>query len=102
MVGLEKLRVVSFLRRLLCHTASNAFSTSRKAAKAPRAPGDRKRKRTRRESYSIYIYKVIKQVHPDTGISSRAMSITNSFVDDIFEHITGEVTCLAHCNRNRL
>ena len=48
---------------------------AKKAAKskAPRAPGDRKRKRTRRESYSIYIYKVMKQVHPDTGISSRAI-----------------------------
>ena len=27
------------------------------------------------ESYKIYIYKVLKQVHPDTGISSKAMSI---------------------------
>ena len=28
----------------------------------------RKRKRKRNESYAIYIYKVLKQVHPDTGI----------------------------------
>ena len=27
------------------------------------------------ETYKIYIYKVLKQVHPDTGISSKAMSI---------------------------
>ena len=33
----------------------------------------------------IYIYKVLKQVHPDTGISSKAMSILNSFINDIFE-----------------
>ncbi|KAJ8023366.1 Histone H2B [Holothuria leucospilota] len=66
---------------------------------APRAPGDRKRKRTRRESYSIYIYKVMKQVHPDTGISSRAMSIMNSFVNDIFERIAAEASRLAHYNR---
>jgi histone H2B len=26
-----------------------------------------------------------KQVHPDTGISSKEMSIMNSFVNDIFE-----------------
>ena len=37
------------------------------------------------ESYKIYIYKVLKQVHPDTGISSKAMSILNSFIADIFE-----------------
>jgi histone H2B len=36
---------------------------------------DKKQKRRRKETYSIYIYKVLKQVHPDTGISSKAMSI---------------------------
>ncbi|KAJ8023341.1 Histone H2B [Holothuria leucospilota] len=74
---------------------------------APKAPGkgakkaakSKKRKRTRRESYSIYIYKVMKQVHPDTGISSRAMSIMNSFVNDIFERIAAEASRLAHYNR---
>jgi len=34
-----------------------------------------------------YIYKVLKQVHPDTGISNKAMSIMNSFVNDIFERL---------------
>jgi histone H2B len=29
--------------------------------------------RAQTESYKIYIYKVLKQVHPDTGISSKAM-----------------------------
>merc|ERR1712080_614163 len=39
----------------------------------------------RKESYAIYIYKVLKQVHPDTGVSSKAMSIMNSFVNDILK-----------------
>ena len=43
-------------------------------AKAARAAGDKKKKKKRKESYAIYIYKVLKQVHPDTGISSKAMS----------------------------
>ena len=30
---------------------------------------------------SIYIYKVLKQVHPGTGISSKGMLIMNSFVN---------------------
>ncbi|XP_059498475.1 late histone H2B.L4-like [Stegostoma tigrinum] len=59
----------------------------------------KKRSRRRKESYSIYIYKVMKQVHPDTGISSRAMSIMNSFVSDIFERIAGEASRLAHYNK---
>ncbi|ROT68987.1 putative H2B histone [Penaeus vannamei] len=60
---------------------------AKKAGKAQKSitKGDKKKKRRRKESYSIYIYKVLKQVHPDTGISSKAMSIMNSFVNDIFE-----------------
>ena len=36
-----------------------------------------------KESYAIYIYKVLKQLHPHTGVSSKAMSFTNSFVNDL-------------------
>ncbi|XP_037928769.1 uncharacterized protein LOC119663186 [Teleopsis dalmanni] len=39
------------------------------------------------------------QVHPDTGISSKAMSIMNSFVNDIFERIAAEASRLAHYNK---
>lgn len=67
-------------------------------AKAQRST-DKKKKRRRRESYSIYIYKVLKQVHPDTGVSSKAMSIMNSFVNDIFERIAAEASRLAHYNK---
>ncbi|ODM86843.1 putative histone H2B 3 [Orchesella cincta] len=35
----------------------------------------KKRKHKGKESYAIYIYKVWKQVHPDTGVSSKAMSV---------------------------
>ena len=49
--------------------------------------GEKKRKRKRKETYGIYIYNVLKQVHPDVGVSSKAMSIMNSFVNDIFERI---------------
>merc|ERR1712080_706966 len=76
--------------------------TSGKAAKkAGRPPktavkGEKKaRKSKRKESYAIYIYKVLKQVHPDTGVSSKAMSIMNSFVNDIFERIAAESSRLA-------
>ncbi|KAL7839509.1 hypothetical protein SRHO_G00261670 [Serrasalmus rhombeus] len=61
--------------------------------------GGKKRRKSRKESYAIYVYKVLKQVHPDTGISSKAMGIMNSFVNDIFERITGESSRLAHYNK---
>ncbi|XP_003383279.1 PREDICTED: late histone H2B.L4-like [Amphimedon queenslandica] len=71
------------------------------ATKTKVATGDKtkKRRRVRKESYSIYIYKVLKQVHPETGISSKAMSIMNSFVNDIFEKIATEASRLAQYNK---
>jgi len=67
-----------------------------KTAAPPKAEGDKKkRNKARKETYSSYIYKVLKQVHPDTGISNKAMSILNSFVNDIFERIAGEASKLA-------
>ena len=47
----------------------------------------------------IYIYKVLKQVHPDTGISSKAMSILNSFINDIFDKMADETSSLARYNK---
>merc|ERR1711942_256188 len=70
-----------------------------KAQKSVAKEGKKGRKSRRKESYAIYIYKVLKQVHPDTGVSSKAMSIMNSFVNDIFERIAAEASRLAHYNK---
>ena len=51
---------------------------------------ENKRRRRRNETYNIYIYKVLKQVHPEIGISKKGMAILNSFVCDIFEQIGTE------------
>lgn len=76
------------------------------AAKAPVVKkatadgGQKKKKKTKRiESYASYIYKVLKQVHPDTGISKKGMSIMNSFINDIFERIASEAGRLATYNK---
>ena len=58
-----------------------------------------KKKAKKVETYKIYIYKVLKQVHPDTGISSKAMSIMNSFINDLFEKIAGEASKLSRYNK---
>ncbi|KAG1934040.1 histone H2B 1/2-like [Pimephales promelas] len=63
---------------------------SKKAVTKTAGKGGKKRRKSRKESYAIYVYKVLKQVHPDTGISSKAMGIMNSFVNDIFERIAGD------------
>ncbi|KAG5286178.1 hypothetical protein AALO_G00011900 [Alosa alosa] len=74
---------------------------AKKAVLKPANKSGKKRRRTRKESYGIYIYKVLKQVHPDTGISSKGMGIMNSFVKDIFDRIAGEASRLAHISKRR-
>jgi len=69
------------------------------AAAAGEGEKKTKRKRVRKETYSSYIYKVLKQVHPDTGISNKAMAILNSFVNDIFERIAEEASRLAQYSK---
>ena len=65
-----------------------------KSAKGTKAKGDF----AHLETYSSYIYRVLKQVHPDVGISKRAMAIMNSFVNDIFERLADEAINLARYN----
>ena len=70
-------------------------SVGKKAAKTPKKAGGKSKSKKRVESYSSYIYKVLKQVHPNTGISKRGMSILNSFINDIFDRLAGEAGKLA-------
>ena len=70
-----------------------------KTAEKKAAKDSKKKRAVRKETFNTYIYKVLKQVHPDTGISNKAMSILNSFVSDIFERIAGEASKLAAYNK---
>ncbi|KAG9247492.1 putative histone H2B.1 protein [Calycina marina] len=80
--------------------ASKAPAEKKEAGKKTASTGEKKKRtKTRKETYSSYIYKVLKQVHPDTGISNRAMSILNSFVNDIFERVATEASKLAAYNK---
>ena len=100
---------------------------AKKVAKTTDGGKKKGRKNKVVETYKIYIYKVLKQVnhtpnpplnaahtcvvgfdaefdcclqvHPDTGISSKAMSILNSFINDIFEKIATETASLARYNK---
>ncbi|MCO5608044.1 hypothetical protein L7F22_062247 [Adiantum nelumboides] len=68
---------------------------------ASKEGGEKKKKRKAKntETYKIYIFKVLKQVHPETGISSKAMGIMNSFINDIFEKLAQEAARLARYNK---
>lgn len=74
-------------------------AVGKKAAKTPKKAVGGKRHHKRVESYGSYIYKVLKQVHPETGISKKGMSIMNSFINDIFERLALEASRLARYNK---
>ena len=65
--------------------------------------GDKMKKKKKtgkgKMSYAIYIKRVLKQVHPDTGLHPKATSILNSMTKDLFERIAAEASRLAHCNK---
>lgn len=82
--------------------------TKKKSANQPQATAAtanqtvaKKPKRRNYESYSQYIFKVLKQVHPELGISRKGMGIMNNFVQDMFERIASEASELAKHSKRR-
>ncbi|KAL0460609.1 UNVERIFIED_CONTAM: Histone H2B.2 [Sesamum latifolium] len=70
-----------------------------KGQKAERTPAKRRRKRgapagVGGEGYKTYVYRVMKQVHPEMGISSKAMTIINNLMSDMFERLAEEAARL--------
>lgn len=66
----------------------------------------RKRKRgsgggVESEGYKRYVHMVMKQVHPDMGISSKAMTIVNNLMSDMFERLAEEAARLTKITGRR-
>ena len=78
--------------------ASKKGPKSLSSSSSSSASKTRKRSKKRKETFATYIYKVLKQVHPDTGISSKAMSVMDSFVGDLFGRLAAEASTLARKN----
>ncbi|WJX68836.1 hypothetical protein P8452_53169 [Trifolium repens] len=91
------------------NASTTTFTTPNEATMEPKEPEKkvktkegndgrekRKRKRGRRmgEGYQRYVYRVLKQVHPDMGISSQAMTILNNLMNDMFEKLADEAAKL--------
>ena len=88
--------------------ASPKKASPKKAAPAGKKGGRKagrklatKKRRTGKQTYGRYIYRVLKQVHPDVGVSTKAMSIMNSFVNDLFERVASEASRLVSNNRGK-
>ena len=97
---LHSFRLHAHKQTLRNKQASNHYKMAKTPSKkTSKKRGSSTRRRRRVESYSIYIYKVLKQVHPETGISKRGMSIMNSFINDVFERVCMEAGRLARYNK---
>ena len=81
--------------------APKSPKSTKKSAKKGAKKSTEKRRKKATESYNSYIFKVLKQVHPDTGISKKAMSVMNSFINDIESKISEEGGKLARYNKSK-
>ena len=91
-------------KRSLIQITFNQFKMAKTPSKKSRKSSKKStstRRRKRKESYSTYIYRVLKQVHPETGISKSGMSIMNSFINDVFERVCAEAGKLARYNKKK-
>ena len=73
-----------------------------KVAAKKSAPKTAVKRTTRRkgvESWKTYIFRVLKQVHPETRISQKGMSIINNFVTDTFEKVALEASKLCRIHK---
>lgn len=61
--------------------------------------GKPRRKHANTTTFNTYIYRVLKQVAPDTGITKKSMSIMDSFCHDIFERVCSEASRIARYNK---
>ena len=62
------------------------------------------RRKKRKESFSLYIYKVLKEIcvsKEAKGINRKAMNIMNSMVFDIFEQLTQQSAQLLRYTKKR-
>ena len=58
-------------------------------------------KRKNYQSFSIYIYKVLKSISNDIGISKKGMAVINSLVSDMFDQVALEASKLVRYQKKK-
>ncbi|XP_041039517.1 histone H2B-like [Carcharodon carcharias] len=85
--------VAAAVKRVVSHKASKRSST-KVSKKLPK-----KWRKSRKQSYSTYVYRGLTHVHPSTRCLSKAMSVMNSFVVNIFKRIAPKASHLIRYNK---
>ncbi|KAG6415142.1 hypothetical protein SASPL_122544 [Salvia splendens] len=81
--------------------AERTVRPKRKAEEGTKKVEKKKKKKKKKrggggggEGYKTYLFKVMKQVHPELGISGKAMVILNNLMVDMFERLAEEAARL--------
>ncbi len=70
-------------------------ASAQKTRTAPR------QKRKNFQSFSLYIYKVLRSISNDVGISKKGMNVINSLVTDMFEQVALESSKLVRYQKKK-
>ncbi|KAI9143420.1 hypothetical protein BKA69DRAFT_1061805 [Paraphysoderma sedebokerense] len=70
--------------------AEGVTQTTKKTVKKTSMKRGRKRGKRTYVSWGRYVYRVLKEIHPDLGISNKGMQVMNSFISDLFERFAVE------------
>ena len=74
---------------------------SKGKSSAQKAQINKRQKRKNFTSFSLYIYKVLKSISNDIGISKKGMAVINSLVADMFEQVALEASKLVRYQKKR-
>jgi histone H2B len=61
----------------------------------------KKHKKKSFASFSLYVYKVLKSISSDVGISKKGMAVINSLVADMFEQVALEASKLVRYQKKK-
>ena len=62
-------------------------------------PEGKKRRKKGEPTYGSYIYKVLKQIHPEFGISSKAVAQMNHVIGELLDRFAHKSAEVAHCTK---
>jgi len=81
--------------------APSAAKKRASKGKSKTSVGESRKKKANYESFASFTYKVLKQVHPDTGISRSATIMINRFVDELIRQVAQVVSELLLVSKHR-
>jgi histone H2B len=80
---------------------ASSSSSSAIAEKSSQGAKRRRKTKSREATFSSYIYRVLKTIHPNVGMSTSAMGVMNSFIKDSLQKIAEESNRLMRVNRSK-